>query len=139
MYQPLICAAVLGNQPRGLGPAFDAKRMQRLANPLVHGVRRDFEQARNFLRGEVLVDEAQAVELTGVSRATRAVISSSAGPSGPSAASATPWLSFETIPTPTRKNASLACAASLWAVLHPRRFDQFSGGFQRNKPCGSLT
>ena len=65
MYQTLIRAAVLSDEPGGLGAAFDTKGLQRVADTLVDGMRRNVEFDRNFLRREVLVDEPQAIELTG--------------------------------------------------------------------------
>jgi hypothetical protein len=64
MYQSLIWSAVLRNQPRSLRAALDAKDLKGLADTLVDGVRRDLELCRDFFRAEMLVDEAQAVELT---------------------------------------------------------------------------
>jgi hypothetical protein len=64
MYQTLIWSAVLRDKPSRLRPPLDPEDVQRLANPLVDGVRRDIEFARNFLRREMLVDETQAIELT---------------------------------------------------------------------------
>jgi hypothetical protein len=43
MYQSLIWPGILGDDPRGMLPRVDAKRSERLADPLVHGVRRDSE------------------------------------------------------------------------------------------------
>ena len=39
MYQTLIWAAVLRNDARGLGPAFDAEDLERLTDALIDGVR----------------------------------------------------------------------------------------------------
>jgi hypothetical protein len=49
MYQPLICAFVLGDDPRRLRAALDTKDCERLANPLVDGVRRNVELGSDFL------------------------------------------------------------------------------------------
>jgi len=65
MYQPLIWAAVLGDDPCGLGTTLDTKDSERLANSLVDRVRRDSELGRDFLGAQMLIDEAKAVELTG--------------------------------------------------------------------------
>src|SRR5207248_5103658 len=65
MYQTLIWAFALGDDPRSLRAAFDAEDGERLANPLVDGVRGDVQLGRDFLRREQLVDELEAVELTG--------------------------------------------------------------------------
>jgi hypothetical protein len=65
MYQPLIWSAVHGNEARRLGTALDAEDLQRLADTLVDGVRRNIELARDFLGRQMLVDKAQAIELSG--------------------------------------------------------------------------
>ena len=57
MYQPLICRAMAGDDPRRLAAPFDAEDLERLANALVDGVRRNAEFAGDFLGGEVLVDQ----------------------------------------------------------------------------------
>jgi len=49
MYQTLIWAAVLSDDPRRLRSPHDAKRLERLANPLIHGVRRDSKLGGDFL------------------------------------------------------------------------------------------
>ena len=64
MYQSLIFAAVLRDEARRLGAAFDAEDLQRLADALVDGVRRNPEPERDLLRAHVLVDEPQAVQLS---------------------------------------------------------------------------
>jgi hypothetical protein len=64
MYQSLICAGVLRDDPRCLSASLDAEDAKRLTDALVHGVRRDMEFGRDFLGGEVPVDQAQTVELT---------------------------------------------------------------------------
>jgi hypothetical protein len=65
MYQSLIWSAVLGDDARRLRSALDSEDLQRLANALVDGVRRDAELGSDLLGIEVLVDEAEAVELPG--------------------------------------------------------------------------
>jgi hypothetical protein len=63
MYQPLIWLAVLRDDAGGMLPPRNAEHVQCLADTLIHGVRRDSELDRNLLGGEMLVDEAQAIEL----------------------------------------------------------------------------
>jgi hypothetical protein len=63
MYQSLIWAMHLGDQPGGLRAPVDTKNVQGAANPLVHGVRRNAKLDRDFLGGEMLVDEQQGIEL----------------------------------------------------------------------------
>jgi len=63
MYQLLIWAPDLGDDARGLAPAFDAQDPQSLADPLVDGMRRNLELDGNLFRVEVLIDEQEAVEL----------------------------------------------------------------------------
>src|SRR5687768_5657164 len=65
MYQTLIWPAVLGDEARGLGPALDSEDMERAADALVDGMRRDVELGRNLFRGQMLVDQPQAIELAG--------------------------------------------------------------------------
>jgi hypothetical protein len=65
MYQTLIWPAVPGDDARRLGASFDAEDVKRLANPLVDGVRGNAELGGDLFRIEMLIDEAQAVELTG--------------------------------------------------------------------------
>lgn len=55
MYQTLIWSVELRNQPCGLGPPLDAKRVQGAADALIDGVRRDPEFDRDFLGGKMLV------------------------------------------------------------------------------------
>jgi len=63
MYQSLIWLANLRDEARRLRSAGNAEDVQSLPDPLIHGVRRDSELDRDFLRREVLADEAQAIEL----------------------------------------------------------------------------
>jgi hypothetical protein len=63
MYQTLIWAAVLGNDARRLAPALDAEDVERAADALVDGVRRDMKFGRDFLGRKMLVDQPQAIEL----------------------------------------------------------------------------
>jgi hypothetical protein len=65
MYQALIWCAVLGDEASGLGAALDAQRLQRLANALIDRVGRNAEARGDLFRTQMLVDEAEAVELTG--------------------------------------------------------------------------
>jgi hypothetical protein len=65
MYQTLIWALVLGDDPGRMGTALDAEDGEGLTDPLVDRVRRDFELGRDFLRREQLIDEPQAIELPG--------------------------------------------------------------------------
>src|SRR5687767_6553403 len=63
MYQTLIWPAVPGNEAGGLGPPLDAEDVERAADALVDGVRRDVELSGDLFRGQMLVDQPQAVEL----------------------------------------------------------------------------
>jgi hypothetical protein len=71
MYQTLMCGGaglgapgvVLGDQAGCLRAAFDAENVQRAVDALIDGVRRDVELGGDFLGIEVLVDQAQAIEL----------------------------------------------------------------------------
>jgi hypothetical protein len=65
MYQSLIWSLVLGHDASRLGAPLDAEDLKRLSDALVDRVRRDAELGRDFLRAQVLVDEAQAIELAG--------------------------------------------------------------------------
>jgi hypothetical protein len=65
MYQTLIWAAVLGDEARRLGASFDAEDVEGDADSLVDGVRRDVQLGGDFLGGQMLVDEPQAIELAG--------------------------------------------------------------------------
>jgi hypothetical protein len=60
----LIWTAVLCDEAGRLRAPLDAKRMQRLANALVDRMRGDSELRRNLFGRKMLVDEAQAIELT---------------------------------------------------------------------------
>jgi hypothetical protein len=64
MYQSLIWRVVLGNDARSLGTALDAERLEGDADALIDGMRRDVELRGDFLGGQMLVDQQQAVELT---------------------------------------------------------------------------
>jgi hypothetical protein len=63
MYQTLIWPAVLGDEAGCLRAALDAERVKRLADALVDRVGGDVELAGDLFRRQVLVDEAQAIEL----------------------------------------------------------------------------
>jgi hypothetical protein len=63
MYQPLIWAAVVGDDSRRLASALDSKDVKRAPNALIDGVRGDVELRRYLLGIEVFVDQPQAVEL----------------------------------------------------------------------------
>jgi hypothetical protein len=63
MYQSLIWPGMQGDDPRRLRSALDSQDVQGLADALVDGVRGDPELRRNLLRAQMLVDEAQAIEL----------------------------------------------------------------------------
>jgi hypothetical protein len=65
MYQPLIWPAVASDQAGGLSAPFDAEGLERLTDALIDGMRRDVELDRDFLGGQMLVDKAKAIELTG--------------------------------------------------------------------------
>jgi hypothetical protein len=54
---------VLCGDARSLGPTWDTKNLERPANTLVYSVSRDPEFLRDLLRREMLVHQAQAVEL----------------------------------------------------------------------------
>jgi hypothetical protein len=56
MYQSLISPGILGDDPRCLRPARDAKDVKRLADALVYGVRRDAELGSDFLGAKMLGD-----------------------------------------------------------------------------------
>ena len=63
MYQTLIWAAVLRNEAGGLAAALDAEDVERAADALIDGVRRDVQLGRDFLRRQMLIDQPEAVEL----------------------------------------------------------------------------
>jgi hypothetical protein len=65
MYQSLIWPTVHGNETRRLGTALDAKNLQRLADALIDGMRRNIELVRDFLGRQMFVNQAQAIELSG--------------------------------------------------------------------------
>jgi hypothetical protein len=65
MYQTLIWSAVLRDEASRLGTPFDAEDLERLADALIDGVRRNFELGRDFLGRPMLIDKAKAVELAG--------------------------------------------------------------------------
>jgi hypothetical protein len=63
MYQSLIWISVMRDDSSGvLAPAY-AKDVQRLADALIDGVRRDLELGGDFLGRQMLIDEPEAVEL----------------------------------------------------------------------------
>jgi hypothetical protein len=64
MYQSLIWFLVAADDARRLGATLDAEDGKRLADALVHRVRRDTELGGDFLGRKVLVDEQKAVELS---------------------------------------------------------------------------
>jgi hypothetical protein len=65
MYQALIWGAVLSDDAGGLRAALNAEGLECLPDALVHRVRRDIKLSGDFFRREVLVDEAQTIELAG--------------------------------------------------------------------------
>jgi hypothetical protein len=65
MYQTLIWPAVPRHDASGLGAALNTENGKRLTDALVDRVRRNSKLARNFLGRQMLVDKAQAVELSG--------------------------------------------------------------------------
>ena len=65
MYQSLIWSGMLRNDARRLASALDSQRVKRLANALVDGVGGDVELCRDFFRRQMLIDQPEAVELTG--------------------------------------------------------------------------
>jgi hypothetical protein len=65
MYQTLIWPAVAGDDAGGLGAALDSQDLERAADALVDRVRGDLELGSDFLGRQMLIDQAQAIELTG--------------------------------------------------------------------------
>jgi hypothetical protein len=65
MYQSLIWLLVAGDDPRRLRAPLDSEDCERLADALIDGVRRDVELPGDFLGRQMLVDEQQAIELSG--------------------------------------------------------------------------
>ena len=63
MYQPLIWPLVAGDDAGGLSPALNPKGLKGAADALVDGVRRDMELSGDFLRGKMLIDQQQTVQL----------------------------------------------------------------------------
>lgn len=63
IYQTLIWAKLSRHQTRGLRPALNPEDLEREADALVDGVRGNTELDRNFLGREMLVDQAEAIEL----------------------------------------------------------------------------
>jgi hypothetical protein len=57
MYQSLIWLVQASDEARGLGAPLDAQGLEREADSLVDGMRRDIELGRNLFRRKVLVDE----------------------------------------------------------------------------------
>jgi hypothetical protein len=64
MYQSLIFVVILLDDARRLRPALDREDVERLADALVDGVRRNPELGGDLFGIEVLGDEPQAIELT---------------------------------------------------------------------------
>jgi hypothetical protein len=65
MYQSLIFAAVAGDEARRLRPPLDSEDLKRLADALVDGMWRNLQLRGDFLGRQMLVDQAQAIELAG--------------------------------------------------------------------------
>ena len=65
MYQSLIWSSDLRNDPSSLRAPLDAENLERMANALVYGMRRNVELGGDFLRRQELVDEKEAIELGG--------------------------------------------------------------------------
>jgi hypothetical protein len=63
MYQSLIWPGILSDHARRLRASLDAEDLERLADALVDRVPRDSELGGDFLRAQMLVDEAKAIEL----------------------------------------------------------------------------
>ena len=68
MYQPLICRVLLRlkrrrDHPRRHAAPFDPQDVERLAHPLVDGVRRYAQFEGNFLRRQMLIDQNKALPL----------------------------------------------------------------------------
>jgi hypothetical protein len=64
MYQSLIWPVVLGDDAGGLRTAFDTQCRKRLADALIHRMRRDPKLGRNLFGTKMLVDQTQAIELS---------------------------------------------------------------------------
>jgi hypothetical protein len=64
MYQQLIWFGILRDDACRLGTAVDSQDLGRLANPLVDRVWRNAELDRDLLRREMLIYQAQAIELS---------------------------------------------------------------------------
>jgi len=64
MYQPLIWAAVVGDEASGLAAALDPEDVDRPPDALVDGMRGDMELVGDLFRRKVLVDQQQAIELS---------------------------------------------------------------------------
>jgi len=65
MYQSLIWALVLGDDPSRLRASLDPENCERLTDPLVHRVRRNVKLGGDFLGRQESVNEAQAIKLGG--------------------------------------------------------------------------
>jgi hypothetical protein len=63
MYQSLIWVAETRDDASGLRAPLHAQRLKRAPYSLIDGVRRYVQLSRDLLRGEVLVDEQQAIQL----------------------------------------------------------------------------
>src|SRR4029077_20711117 len=63
MYQTLIWPAVLRDEAGSLGSPLNGERVQGLANALIDRVVRDVEFGRDFFGRQMLVAQAQAIEL----------------------------------------------------------------------------
>ncbi|WP_309662017.1 hypothetical protein [Sphingomonas sp.] len=63
MYQPLIWAAVAGDEASGLAAALDAQNMKRSPDALVDGMRGDMEFVGDLLGRQMLVDQEEAIKL----------------------------------------------------------------------------
>jgi hypothetical protein len=65
MYQTLIWPAVPRHEASGLGATLDAENGKCLADALVDGVRGNAELAGDLLGRQMLVDQPQAIQLSG--------------------------------------------------------------------------
>ena len=64
MYQTLIWTAVASDEAGGMGATLHAKDLEGSADALIDGMWRNSELGRDFFGGQVLIDEAQAIQLT---------------------------------------------------------------------------
>jgi hypothetical protein len=63
MYQSLIWFVVARDEARRVGATFHAQGLERDADALIDGMRRDVELGRDFLGREMLVHQQKTIEL----------------------------------------------------------------------------